>query len=517
MNDEYKKAHDAVYGQANYARTREKVLADDNELKIIEDFIRRRKSKNTEKGDLRENANRRKDLQSKEYLEVGSEDEAFYVETLKEDIENIDLSFLDYASSTTSYRESQKKIREDADKINSQYNKMLLGACTAPLLKGVNKKTILTSVGMYAGMCLVSKSFAKASTQAVQNVMYPYVSKKADEYGPNSKWGKRRDKILASQNGGRLPLTPKSAAIQKLAFDKQYYEDIRDPKNKNNLEELDSIYNDAVLTLEEQCEVDGLSLAEVRGAERTMLKQMATHDPDFLHKYGFLSSKDVKQGSFEKNEKGDSVWFGKYEINTDMFESMGIHKGDDFELRLKPRAMRSKDEHLTAMSGFYNICYDKCDSYEDFRELQKNEEFLELQATLTGALVDDCVDKKVLDIIKDAENTDEFKVNLAKWKDTLSNDVKSKMGLSGNKYSFEEIENDMIEVQKGAELNWLTNHMEFYGDYCEEHGYPEPEEEKSDRGKVAMLTLSEHCSGLGNYVENDYNKDDIIYADYKEL
>ena len=38
MNDEYKKAHDAVYGQANYARTREKVLADDNELKIMSCF-----------------------------------------------------------------------------------------------------------------------------------------------------------------------------------------------------------------------------------------------------------------------------------------------------------------------------------------------------------------------------------------------------------------------------------------------------------------------------------------------
>ena len=508
MNDEYGKTHDTLYGEANY--TREKVLADENELKIIEDFIRRRKSRNTEKDDMREKASRRKALQDKEYLEVGSEEEAFYVETLKEDIENIDLSFLDYASSTTSYRKKQKQLREDADKINSQYNKMLLGACTAPLLKGVNKKTVLTSVGMYAGMCLVSKPFAKASTQAVQNALYPYVAKKADEYGPNSKWGKRRDKILASQNGGRLPLTPKSAAIQKLAFDKQYYEDVRDPKNRNRLDELDSIYNGAVLTLEQQCEVDGLSLAEVRSAERTMLKQMATHDPDFLHKYSFLSSKDVKQSSFEKNEKGDFVWFGKYEINTDELESMGIHRGDDFEFRLKPRAMRSKDEHLATMSEFYNTCYDKCKSYEDFRALQKNQEFLDMQAMMTGALFDDCVDKKVLDIIKDAKDADEFKVNLAKWKDTLSNDAKSKMGLSGNKHSFEEIENDIIEVQKGAELNWLMNNMEFYDDYCSEHGYPK---EKPDRGKAAMSLLTD--MGLEDYVR-DF-EDDYVDIPYLEV
>lgn len=159
------------------------------------------------------------------YIPVGSVEETQALAELEQQIKNVELEYTTYAEKHLDVKQSVDEQKKELSKMSKLFCVALAGACLLPLRKGVNSKSVLRVIGLWAGCCFLSKTFRQETNRIVSDVMSPLMSKKAAAAKPGSMLAKR--KLQIDESGGTLPLTPDSLAIAKIAFCKQAYRDMR--------------------------------------------------------------------------------------------------------------------------------------------------------------------------------------------------------------------------------------------------------------------------------------------------
>lgn len=268
----------------------------------------------------------------KEYVKKGSAAEKAYIEKLMAEKAKVRFQCADFAKDGIKRREKFSKV---TDGVNMLYNRQLLMACSRPLMQGLSPESIISTIGMYAGICLLSPNFRKSVSTTVQTMLYPYVSDLADRAKPGSRWARMRDQIYQNQHG-RMPLTLESAALTQIGLMESCYDQMREP-NVHPRKAADA-YEDARAELEAQCIEDGIDPKDLMKAVNTMIGQMARYDTTFADKFNFLAMnyggpRAVQAPPHEEEQDGvtKTVWTGEY---------IDRHDGKLMDEMMKPRMPR---------------------------------------------------------------------------------------------------------------------------------------------------------------------------------
>lgn len=167
------------------------------------------------------------------HVRKGSLEEAMELSRLSDELLHADMKASQYFANMDAWKkihgDDPEGIENQVDHMNRRHAKMMMACCVAPLRMGVNRESVGRAVGNTIVCYMFSKDFRKECHESVQNLMYPMVKANAEKAGPDSFWAKTRDKILMSQNNGRLPLNPRSAAVMQIGLMQRAYTDMRKP------------------------------------------------------------------------------------------------------------------------------------------------------------------------------------------------------------------------------------------------------------------------------------------------
>lgn len=337
-----------------------------------------------------------KKLQNKiPIIESGSLQEQQYLAQLRNEIMRTDDDFIQYVQDDMQRNEINDS---QIDMMNSYYNRMLMMQCVRPLSQGLNASSIVQTIGMYAGLCLFSPDFKRQCHKSIQNVIYPEVARRAEMAGPDSKWAKRKNAIIKEQNGGRLPLTPKSAALQQIAFAKRFYHDCREPNA--NIEQLTAQYDMACHVLQKQAEQDCLDFDEIITNQHIILGQLLERDPEIAVMFDGLATKDIKRSDYQQkkvdyiNESGvtetrnEFVWTGEFETSD----------GKSFNKMFQPRRPTTKNGYSEKVTDLMQSMFQGRDTLADLEHAWENGGYKEKMSNIINLMLADNFD---LDDIND--------------------------------------------------------------------------------------------------------------------
>lgn len=380
---------------------------------------------------------KKKELKKPNYVIKGSKDEAAYLKQLENDILKADDDFIAYCE-TKGLAELQKQDfvqhKFDSDSpmnmMNMWYQRQMMIACVEPLSKGVNKDSIIESIGMYAGMCLVSPSFRKECHATVANVLYPAVEKKAENAGPNSIWAKQRDKVLQAANYGYMPLTPKSAALMQIGFARGCYNKMREPGANPN--EVYSQYEQAMDLLRTRAENDGISGADIDRNMRTIVGQMLEKDPKNAMYFNQTAYGGIERAPYEtvydNNGEAGKVWRGQFLDKN----------GNSYQGGFSPRMPQDKSWHEENIKANFESCWAKCSTVQD---------------------------------VEGMNHDDKMADNVQMWRDMMRADVQDVTDV--------EIENCMNKSWNACQNDWIKTHASAMNDYAKSHTRSQTYQSKS--------------------------------------
>jgi len=309
-------------------------------------------------------------LNEKKCVKRGSLKEATYLDQLQTQLNNTDGDFVKYAKDIFNLSKFDGK---QSDNMTKYYNQMLMMACVDPMSKGVDGDAIIQSLGMYAGMCLVNKDFRigcnKGNGSKIGDALFPFINKQASEHGDNSIWARQRDHVLKNENNGRLPLTPKSTALQHLAFGCNAYEEMRKPGADVN--SITKQYGDAISALSKQSSLDGCDPDDIATCQRTIVGQLIERDPMNAQMFNETAFDSIKRSASHEQTVADgkggqtkqSVWMGAFEHEN----------GEAFTSMFTPRVMMEQEEHTNRFDSFVNDDIKDCQSVGDVNAKMKDE------------------------------------------------------------------------------------------------------------------------------------------------
>lgn len=245
------------------------------------------------------------------YLVEGSDEERRYLNQLKDDITNTDVSFMDYNASVSDI--SSNDYDSQMGRMNQMYYRMMLGQCVRPLMYGVNPTSILQTVGMYAGMALVNKGFRQNCNTMIQQQLYPVAEKLPIKY---------QKKMMLNHE---LPIGLDSAAMMHLSWTKQAYDKMREPGA--NVSEIMNEYAQATNALQERCQRSGISSGDLNKMVRIKVGQLAQKNPEILTLFSETAYQQVTMDDFHKETQQiqgkdgvesyvATVWSGEFTDNT---------------------------------------------------------------------------------------------------------------------------------------------------------------------------------------------------------
>lgn len=295
---------------------------------------------------------KRKELQPKPSpvkLEKGSEEEKAWLEALNNDLANIDNDYVDYAANHSDVLDTKNSQLMYMQKVRHM---MMFQSCLRPLANGVNADSLVQTIGMYVGMRLFDKDFAKDVHSGIRDSMLPFVKNRAEAKGPDSKWAKWANKMELANNGGRAPLDPETAALTQIGFVKKAYDDMRQPGA--DIDAISKQYQEAVTGLYKVAAHDGVASADIVTHMRFKVGKMIEHDPSNMKYFNEICNDGVSMSDYKeevKNVMGENgkmtqksryVWRGEFQ-NKD---------GQPFTGQFTPRPPGSADEYAGRMCEF---------------------------------------------------------------------------------------------------------------------------------------------------------------------
>lgn len=233
-------------------------------------MVKKKKLKPTEAAKIRE-AKRKA-----EYTERGSVTESEEMHKLETELNdtvtqyNFDLSR--YIAKSEHYLDYPEQIEKKSSSINQMYQQRMFMMCAMPLARGLSADSVIGSVGMYAGMCMVDKDFHRNIKRNLGNSLAPVAENFAEKinakYPPGhplktmaDKAQTWRDNFIKKENGGRMPFTPQSAAVQDLAIHTMAYNAMREPGA--DIDKIKTQFSDARERLFELAQRDGISKEDI--------------------------------------------------------------------------------------------------------------------------------------------------------------------------------------------------------------------------------------------------------------
>lgn len=247
----------------------------------------------------------------REYVEQGSEEQKKMLMDLRQEILRYDADAVDLIAEGINWKASGEN-ETTLDAMNRLYSKALLEQCVRPIIQGRGtEEAVWQAAGVMLAGYITNKEFRSTINKGALNIISPYVEKKSAVAGPNSRWRKWEEQIARSQNDGRLPLTPKSAAMMQLGVDRKFYRELREPNaNKGELYES---YIKCCKDLRTMAERDGIDEAELTKNVRTLVGQMKDIDPAVARMYNETAFDAVRKGPGQfDNVSGKKLWAGEF-------------------------------------------------------------------------------------------------------------------------------------------------------------------------------------------------------------
>lgn len=318
-------------------------------------------------------------------------------------------SFVDYQTDLKKWMKQADAMKE-MDEKNEWYCRNMFDYCISPLQHGLSAESVADTIGLYVGMSLFSKEFRNKVGPEIQKLTMPvkdwfgasaaarrdkavarnlrFAAAIERRFGgerssledcdppavPNRKvkWAsnyiekhyagenmdahkarmqKLADRIAMKQNRGRIPLTPETAALQKLNLMHNYYHQMRDPEI--NQDDLVEEYQGAMSTLDELIKRDGLDMDDVNRSMRTAVGQLTAAYPEYEKEFGALAFDwYVKADGVEVNHPSKKlsedipcrVWQGEY---------ISRETGKPFNGGFAPRGPSDVDSYKTQMEKYF--------------------------------------------------------------------------------------------------------------------------------------------------------------------
>lgn len=384
------------------------------------------------------------------YVVAGSEEETQYLNELKDNIVNVDVSFMDYNASVNQF---DNDYDSQMNRMNAMYYRILLGQCVRPLMNGINPTTVMQSVGMYAGAALINKEFRQSCQTMVQQQLYPIADKLP------IKWQK---KMMLNHE---LPIGLESAAMMQLSWAKQAYDDMREPGA--NADDIMTEYNKAIDNLQNRCIKSGIATEDLNKMVRIKVGQLAQKNPAVLTLFNETVYQNVSMDNFHdethyiQGEHGvekyvATVWSGEFTDNDKASDKKG-QQDMQYTGSFTPRQPCDMTDLLT---GYKDLIagMQKCETVKDldtfFTDYDVNSDLYERMMVSDGADINK-VNDAMGSINKECmtewlnnhkSQADELKTWAAKWADkvTKQSDARQKAGVSSRKIptKFEDILQD---------------------------------------------------------------------------
>lgn len=349
-------------------------------------FVRRRKDRSRlgflDKLEERQATARAERRFKASFVEKGSPEDMASLRALERDLADSDIRASEHFAAMSNWeaahKDSAEGVESQVDMFNKMYAKQMMLHCIAPLRNGINQET-LSDVLTTGTMCyLFNKDFRKEVHESVQKALYPVVDAAARRGGPDSRWAQWRDRILVNQNDGRLPLTPRSAAVMQLGLIKRSYADMRRPGA--DVESEMQKFRERSEKLREWAERDGISGETLDRNVRTMVGKIIEHDPSqavYFQEFecGGLKrapGRDVVVGGHPEHrlENGEdrtymaggrkvNVWRGEFQFQD----------GSAYNGCFSPRIPSDVPTHVKAASPDMHEAFGRCDTVSDVRSM----------------------------------------------------------------------------------------------------------------------------------------------------
>lgn len=248
---------------------------------------------------------------SREYLDKGSDAQKDMLASLRQEIIRYDVQAVDMIAEGISWSPSSQN-ETTLDAMNKLYSKALLEQCVRPIIQGrATDEAVFQAAGVMLAGYITNKEFRDTINKGALKVIQPYVDRKSANASPDSKWRRWQEKIAKSQNDGRLPLTPKNAAMMQLGIDRKFYREMREPGADKKA--LYDSYIKCRKDLYMLAERDGITEAELNKNVRTLVGQMKDFDPAVGRMYNETAFDAFRKGPghFDK-EKGKTLWAGEF-------------------------------------------------------------------------------------------------------------------------------------------------------------------------------------------------------------
>lgn len=339
---------------------------------------------------------------SPDTIPAGSPEEARHIEALVDKINDYQYDFMSYEDDMQDWKEPTK-MQTKIDRANTEYCRHMLDICLNPLTHGVNGQSVLSAVGLYTGMALLSPEFRKTVKKDVSNVLLPVVEKQLmakaeredawrerqakkimakEEKTGEAMTGRKVDRVFSDMsareeaaariermraesgayaNNGRIPLTPESAATLYLNFSAQYYNAVRDTLGDPvATDELQKQYKGAIEKLYEMAEMDGISESRLNQNIMAVYGKVSSKYPDMARYFTDTAydeiMKDVGETVTLEDGREANVWRGEY---------IYAASGENYKGPLMPRMPMTATGHLHAMTSFFDDLYGSCSTVEE--------------------------------------------------------------------------------------------------------------------------------------------------------
>lgn len=288
-----------------------------------------------------------------------------YIEEMVQKRAKVEDDYVSYAKKYDDWEKLDATL-EQSEKQNRMYYMALLGICAVPLRRGVNAHSVATCMGMYFGISLMNPEFKKNVKGIVREAMLPYYDEMKNAF-PNSKFAKLVEKVIpdkeqvvAEMNHGRLPFTPETAALKKVAWIEKFYDDVRRPGA--DVEKLAKSYNKAVDAFDRACERDGVSQKEVSSKMQSYIMKRMQLDPSYAKYFNELDNgmvsghRNIETFEAENGDMLQRVTFSPGKDDDGNTVYFYDNNGDSYQGDFTPRMPSSGMKHAKEMS-------DICESY----------------------------------------------------------------------------------------------------------------------------------------------------------
>ena len=226
--------------------------------------------------------------------------------------------YVGYVADNYDWKKPMDRSKKDA--LTRFLHFSMLSACTRPFMEdGLSISAIAQAYTMYWVMGAIAPDFKESARQMIGERLYPLAKASGND--------KMQEVFGKMANGGRMPYDAESAVLQKIAMDKKFYEDSRQPDA--NVAELEEAYNKSIELIKDFAREDGISDEDFRRQEGITIRMLVQDDllngrtdtlklyPEFAYS---LVAPDAPVGKTEyvRNKDGsvdivrDSVWMGGY-------------------------------------------------------------------------------------------------------------------------------------------------------------------------------------------------------------